>query len=176
MPGKTEQGNRISAAPVRRNHQRISQSDFPQDQRKKSDGAGGLVFDSDRARGPGRHGSEADLFGQSDPVKRANEAEPRARRFHQRGEAAKGNHGNLAARIGLTALHVNAPIKVPSVFVKRSVVPESRVGRYACRISMVRLTRLPRMTVASAARFTLRADKQAQKQKPNGMNPTMFLK
>ena len=41
---------------------------------------------------------------------------------------------------------------------------------------MVRLTRVPRMTVASAARLNLCADKQAQKQKPKGMNPTIFLR
>ena len=46
MPSTTEQGNRLSAAPVRRNHQRISQSDLPKGQREKPDRACGLVFDS----------------------------------------------------------------------------------------------------------------------------------
>jgi hypothetical protein len=50
------------------------------------------------------------------------------------------------------------PRKVPSVFVIRSVVPESRFGRYDCRTSIVRLTANPRTVVTKAGRLILGID------------------
>jgi len=59
------------------------------------------------------------------------------------------------ANIPWTALQLQnkAPIAVPSVLVMISVVPESRVGRKACKISMLRLTVNPRMIVANTPRL-----------------------
>src|SRR5580704_14473764 len=48
-------------------------------------------------------------------------------------------------------LYNAVPITVPSVFVMRSVMPESRVGRKACNTSIVRLIAAPRRIVASTA-------------------------
>src|SRR5215470_134905 len=47
-----------------------------------------------------------------------------------------------------------APNAVPKVFVRRSVMPESRVGRYDCSTSMVRLTAKPRAIVSQVERLS----------------------
>jgi hypothetical protein len=52
------------------------------------------------------------------------------------------------------------PRKVPSVFVRRSVVPEFRVGRYDCRTSIVRLTANPITVMAKVARVVGHRDDQ----------------
>jgi hypothetical protein len=55
-------------------------------------------------------------------------------------------------------------------------MPESRVGRNACKTSMVRLTANPRAIVPSTARLFVRTEeKYAQKKKPRGMNPAIFM-
>jgi hypothetical protein len=56
--------------------------------------------------------------------------------------------------------HNLTPRKVPNVLVIRSVVPEPRVGRYDCRISIVRLTISPTATVVKPACLIGRADDQ----------------
>jgi hypothetical protein len=58
----------------------------------------------------------------------------------------------------------------------RSVIPESRVGKNDCKISMVRLTASPKATVSQIALLVLRiAAKYAEKKKPSGTKPKMLI-
>ena len=76
---------------------------------------------------------------------------------------------------GAIRAHKIAPRAVPDVFVMRSVMPESRVGRNACKTSIVRLTANPRAIVTTTACFVLRTEeKYAYRTKPNGTKPTML--
>src|SRR5208282_3184847 len=68
------------------------------------------------------------------------------------------------------------PRAVPNVFVIRSVVPESRVGRNACKTSIVRLTKNPTAIVTSVGFLIVRTkEKYEHKQKPSGMIPPTML-
>jgi hypothetical protein len=92
------------------------------------------------------------------------------------GGMEKENQREQRASSGNKIRYDATPIEVPSVFVMISLIPESRIGRSPCRISMVRLTVVPRAIVASAARIGLRLiDHNAKKQTPKGTKPTMFL-
>src|SRR5207237_8505093 len=71
----------------------------------------------------------------------------------------------------------NAPSAVPRVFVKISVVPESRIGMYHCRTSIVRLKKVPRTTVATTVfRLGCPEEKNMQKKNPKGINPAILMK
>src|ERR1700679_1173612 len=52
------------------------------------------------------------------------------------------------------------PIAVPSVFVITSVRPELRVGRNACRSSIVRLVHSPTTTVVAPGYFIVRVNER----------------
>lgn len=84
-----------------------------------------------------------------------------------------------AAKMACTdlLLYNAVPIAVPSVFVMRSVMPESRVGRKACNTSIVRLIAAPRRIVASTAWLRRCTDtRYAQKKNPRGTKPAMLIK
>jgi hypothetical protein len=67
------------------------------------------------------------------------------------------------------------PIAVPSVFVITSVRPELRVGRNACRISIVRLVNSPMATAVVPGYLIARVNERyAKKQRPRGTNPAIF--
>src|SRR5438309_8862811 len=68
------------------------------------------------------------------------------------------------------------PRAVPNVFVIRSVVPESRVGRNACKTSIVRLTKNPTAMVTSAGCSIQRTkEKYEQKKNPSGTKPATLI-
>jgi hypothetical protein len=68
------------------------------------------------------------------------------------------------------------PRAVPNVFVIRSVVPESRVGRNACKTSMARLTKNPTAIVTSAGCSILRTKEEyEQKKNPSGTKPATLI-
>ena len=89
--------------------------------------------------------------------------------------AAKGRLTILLRR-GACQRYSSTPRPVPSVFVMISVMPESRVGRYACRTSIVRLTAAPRVMVTTAGLLIcLAIVRYAQKKKPSGMKPPILI-
>ena len=65
----------------------------------------------------------------------------------------KDNQREKRAITGEDIRYDATPIDVPSMFVIMSLVPDWRIGRNPCRISMVILTVVPSAMVASAARF-----------------------
>jgi hypothetical protein len=70
----------------------------------------------------------------------------------------KDNQRENRASTGEDIRYDATPIDVPSMFVIMSVVPDWRIGRNACRISMVMLTLVPSAMVAVAARFGRRIE------------------
>ena len=67
------------------------------------------------------------------------------------------------------------PQLVPKVLVMISVVPEPRVGKNPCRVSMVTLVKNPSVIVSNTALLVRPTSvKYAQKQRPSGTNPTML--
>ena len=73
-------------------------------------------------------------------------------------------------------VHKIAPRPVPNVFVMRSVIPEFRVGRNACSISIVRLTANPSVMLRQVARLIFPiAQKYKRKQKRSGIKPATLI-
>ena len=70
-------------------------------------------------------------------------------------------------------LNSMAPIAVPDVLVMISVVPDSRVGRYACKISTVRLRAPPRkMAMSNGFLSAGFSERYEQTKKPRGTTRT----
>jgi hypothetical protein len=74
-----------------------------------------------------------------------------------------------------TGLYIATPIAVPRVLVIRSLIPELRVGRKYCVISISRLTARPiATTVILGRRIGRTSEKYAVKKNPSGTNPAIF--
>ena len=81
------------------------------------------------------------------------------------------------ARLAKRVSYKQTPSVVPSVFVMTSVIPELRVGRKACRISIVKLVANPIAIVPTLGWRTDCIDaSQAAKQNPRGTKPTMLTR